>query len=190
MNETFQHLLNEKATEITDAWRQRVLASYPSDAAQRMLNKDDPFSNPIGHTVSSSLPKVFEALIDDEGVERLSDLVDGIVRMRAVQDFSASQAVAFAYQLKGVLRETLADAINDADDLRELMAFEDRVDRLAIAAFDAYSACREQLYQLRTHQPSNPGLPGLEQDYFADRRSGCSAEGDNCGGCNSTGGNS
>jgi len=71
------------------------------------------------------------------------------VRIRAVQEFSPSAAVGFVYALRGILREELASAGLDAAGHA---AVESGVDRLALAAFDAYMKCREKIFEIRVRE--------------------------------------
>jgi hypothetical protein len=79
----------------------------------------------------------------------LSSAIDGIVRIRAVQEFTPSAAVGFVYTLRGILREELADA---ALDPAGHAALERGVDRLALVAFDVYMQCREKIFEIRVRE--------------------------------------
>ncbi len=39
--------------------------------------------------------------------------------------------------------------MESAEDYQKMAALEERIDRLALIAFDIYSRCREQIYDLR-----------------------------------------
>ena len=76
-------------------------------------------------------------------------------RIRAVQDFTASQATAVILKLKKILRDCLADELRDASRLKELLAFESRIDQLSLLAFDLYMNCREKIYEIAAHETRN-----------------------------------
>ncbi len=76
--------------------------------------------------------------------------VDRLVRVRAVQDMTASQALGFIPALKTILREELRELLKE--DPEALRALEDRIDRLTLLAFDIYSGCKERLYQIRVEE--------------------------------------
>jgi len=79
------------------------------------------------------------------------DFLDDLVRLRAVQDFTPAQALAFLFSLKKIIRDELREANHDAPH-EELFEFEARIDRLALSAFEIYARCREQLFEIRMNQ--------------------------------------
>ena len=83
---------------------------------------------------------------------KISEVLDPIIRMRAVQDFSASKATAFVFFLKQIVREAMASEFRDPVLASQMLAFEARIDRLALMAFDHYTACREKLSEIRTDE--------------------------------------
>src|SRR5574341_843796 len=84
--------------------------------------------------------------------DKITPLLDGVVRMRAVQDFSASQAVAFVFLLKKVLREELPCGMEAEQDGGALATIEGRIDEMALLAFDLFMQCRERLYETRANE--------------------------------------
>ena len=92
---------------IVRAWLARTLETYPERTSRLLAKEPDPFRNPVGHALKEALPALFDELLGAMDAGRLAPLLDGIVRIRAVQDFSPSQAVAFVFLLKQVIREEL-----------------------------------------------------------------------------------
>ena len=84
-----------------------------------------------------------------EADDRFFSILDGIVRIRSVQAMSPREAVGFVFLLKDVVRETLAREIGEGGLDKELRTFEDRVDRVALMAFETYMRCREDLFNIR-----------------------------------------
>jgi hypothetical protein len=80
----------------------------------------------------------------------LAPVLDNIVRIRAIQDFTASQAVSFPFLLKQIIRaEFEPDALPYSE---ELAALEARIDELALLAFDLYVKCREQVFEIKANE--------------------------------------
>jgi hypothetical protein len=127
---------------IVEKWIASALQSYPSASVPFLSAEDDPFRNPVGHTLRQSLTTLFEELRGDMETERITPALDALIRIRAVQDLTASQAVGFVFLLKPILRELapLDGSLND------------RIDRLALMAFDKYMQCREQLADIRANE--------------------------------------
>lgn len=141
--------LAAKRETVLDRWFQAVLATYPADTARFLSGGADPFANPVGHTVREGLGRLYDRFAAGVPDAELSAAIDGIVRIRAVQEFSPSAAVGFVYTLRGILREELADA---ALDRPSLAALEAGVDRLALVAFDVYMQCREKIFEIRVRE--------------------------------------
>jgi hypothetical protein len=141
--------LGAKREAVLDRWFKAVLATYPEDAARFLAGGADPFANPVGHTVRDGLARLYDRLVADVPLAELSQAIDGIVRIRAVQEFAPSAAVGFVYTLRGILREALADA---ALEPAGLAALEGGIDRLALVAFDVYMQCREKIFEIRVRE--------------------------------------
>jgi hypothetical protein len=127
---------------ILEEWLARTLRTYPAEASRFLLQEKDPFRNPVGHAIQQGLPVLFDQLVGDMDAVRITPALDEIVRIRAVQDFSPSQALAFLFLLKSLLREHLSDP-----DQRALL--EARIDELALRGFDLYIGCREKLHEIK-----------------------------------------
>ncbi len=126
---------------ILEKWITETMASYPPAVVPFLAGESDPFRNPVGHSVRQSLTIMFEQLLGDMNGECLDPALDGIIRVRAVQELSPSEAIGFTFRLKAILRELAPE--------EDQIALADRVDRLALMAFDKYTQCREQLAEIR-----------------------------------------
>ena len=144
--------LSEKSAAIIKRWRQLVLETYPADGARFLKQEQDPFDNPVGATVGRSLETLYQELLEGMQAERLCAALDDILRIRAVQQFSPSQAVAFVFLLKDVVREELEKNPRDLEARDEARRLEARVDQLALLAFDVYTQCREKLFEIRVKE--------------------------------------
>ena len=141
--------LAEKREAVLGRWFQALLSTYPEDAARFLAGGADPFANPVGHTLREGLGRLYDRFTADVPGSELAAAIDGIVRIRAVQEFTPSAAVGFVYTLRGILREELADAPLDPAGRA---AIENGVDRLALAAFDVYMQCREKIFEIRVRE--------------------------------------
>jgi len=131
------------ANPILEQWIERTMQSYPSAALPFLAGQDDPFRNPVGHTLRQSLTILFEELQGTMDADSVASALDAIIRIRAVQDMTASQAVGFVFLLKPILQE-LAPAHDSA--------LADRIDQLALMAFDNYMECREEIAEIRLNE--------------------------------------
>ena len=139
-------LLESKKAAIVDRWCDLTLRVYPRQSAQLMLREKDRFQNPVGRVTRESLESLFDGLRTGLPVEEMSEALDGIVRIRAVQDLSPSAALAFLFDLKEAIRDEVGVDGFPEGDLSELEA---AIDRLALQAFDQFAVCREKIHELR-----------------------------------------
>jgi hypothetical protein len=145
-------LLRERADTIVDRWAEVVLSSYPADAAILFQKQRDPFANPIGASVRNGTRGVFEAILTGMDPEALRSHLDEIVRVRAVQDMDPSQALSFVFSLRSVVRDVIPELEADDRFHREVADLDALIDRLALAAFNVYVECREEVSQLRINE--------------------------------------
>ncbi|MGO9356093.1 MAG: RsbRD N-terminal domain-containing protein, partial [Xanthobacteraceae bacterium] len=130
---------------ILERWIAETIQSYPPSAAPFLAGENDPFRNPVGHTLRESLTALFDELQGNMDPDRMAHALDAIIRIRAVQDLTASQAVRFVFLLKPILLELQPERNPVLLDV----LLNDRIDRLALLAFDKYMQCREQLADIR-----------------------------------------
>jgi len=153
-----QDFLSDKRRRsgILDTWFEGILKSYPDQTAKIFKTQKNRFGNPVGVTLSEEIGAIYDGLIEGTEIENLSRFLDNIIRIRAVQDFTASDAVRFVYLLKSIVRGELATEINSGQvSAQELFELETRIDGVALLAFDIYMRCREKLYDLRANELKN-----------------------------------
>jgi len=148
-------LLQQNREDILGQWTERVIRTYPAHTSQFLAKQKDRFQNPVGHTIEQGLEAVYDEIISTMDTEKLSEALDGVVRIRAVQDFTASQAVEFVFELKAVIRRAVHDAPEGLDNPNLLGDVEMRIDRVALLAFDKYMECRETLHKVQIDEIKN-----------------------------------
>jgi hypothetical protein len=145
-------LLEKSGTAILARWQQLIMQSYPPDTSGFLAQEKDRFLNPVGYTLYLETEALFRLLAEGAEESRLADPMDNIVKIRAVQEFSPSEAVGFVFLLKRAVREVLGDAARGPELLDEMAGFESRIDRLALQAFDLYMERREKIFQIRARE--------------------------------------
>jgi hypothetical protein len=159
--------LANRRTAIVMRWFERMLQTYPEATTGFLSQERDPFRNPIGHALKEGLSTLFDGLIQSAAPASLAPVLDNIVRIRAVQDFTAGQAVSFPFQLKQIIRAELApEALKYAD---ELAALEARIDELVLLTFDLYVKCREQVFEVKANETKRRAFI-LERAHQRDSR--------------------
>ena len=142
--------LQDKKKQILSIWIERTLDSYTSSG---FFKKSlDHIANPVGSNIRDGLTAVLELLIQGEALEKFAPCLDKIIRIRAVQEFTPSQAVAPFLELKWVIRQVLSEDKEIKLLMQDLDSIDCEIDRVALAAFDIYVDCREQLYKVRLQE--------------------------------------
>lgn len=147
--------LNLEQKAVLDQWFDLILGTYAENTAVLWKKRDDPFANPVRHKFEAGMRGIVVGLATCGPVPdaaTFAPLLDEIVRVRAVQDFTPSQAIAFIFLLKKAVRETLWSKVIENDLFVELLALESAIDVLAQLAFDIYCQCREKIAGLRVNQ--------------------------------------
>lgn len=150
---SLEDILSQKKDAIAERWFNLILQTYPADTSRFLKGEKDRFANPVGSTISLGVDTLYGELLQERmDHAKISAALDSIIRIRSIQDFSPSQAIAFVFLLKRAIREELGNGIQDDRIFGELLKIESRIDELAFLAFDIYVKCREEIYQLRVNE--------------------------------------
>ena len=145
-------LLTNKRSTLVNRWLERAMEAYPADTKRFLRKQKDQFANPVGYTTSKAIDNLYDTFLQTADPERFSPILDKMIRIRAIQDFSPSQALSFIFLLKNVIREELESEIRENRLADELLVFESKIDTVALLAFDIYMQCREKLYEIRVKE--------------------------------------
>jgi len=135
---------------LVKKWFDGILITYPESTTKFLAQEKDPFRNPIGHTLKEGLSSLYDGLIQSKEPASLTPVLDDIVKMRAVQDFTAGQAVSFPFLLKKILREECGTDLTRSP--AEFADLEARIDALALLAFDSYMKYRERIFEIKFNE--------------------------------------
>ncbi len=145
-------ILAKHKKAVLKKWLDSIVESYPQETARFLRNKKDQFANPVGYTIEVETEHLFDLLMEGMDREKVTPYLDRIIRIRAIQDFTPSQALYFVFALKYIIRHQVAEEI-DSDALeQELVDLEASIDMMALVAFEVYMACREKIYDLRAKE--------------------------------------
>lgn len=148
-----REFLEEREEGIVERWLDRVLAAYPADGGAMFKRRTDQFANPVGHSAREGTRALFRILRSGERPGPQADaFLREMLRIRAVQQMPPSTAVGFLFDLKDLVRAELEAAGHDRTEVDALARFDERVDGLALTAFDLYVDFREELAELRIRE--------------------------------------
>jgi len=158
-----ERLLAKRKSRIIKKWFDRVVESYPADTSQFIKSKKDPFSNPVGQTTLRSLEALLDQLLTEIDYDTAASLLDPMIRIRAVQSFSPSQATAVIFSLKKIVRDILKKELHESQMINDLLMFESKIDEICLIAFDIYMKCREKIYELKANEVRNRSFRAFER---------------------------
>ncbi|MCF8091080.1 MAG: RsbRD N-terminal domain-containing protein [Desulfotignum sp.] len=138
---TIKQCLKDNHNRLLKQWFQATINTYPAQSA-KILGKDvDRFDNPVGAVTRETLEDILHLLASDYTADTLEKALDPVIRIRAVQAFSAAEAVSFIFALKDV-----GETIMDSAFARE---FDRMVDQVVLAGFNRLMKCREDIFLLK-----------------------------------------
>ena len=140
---------------ILEQWFAQAIESYPRLTAQFLAAERDAFRNPVGHSLREGMAVLLQEILGEMKANRIAPALDGIVRIRAVQDLTPSQAVGFIFLLRPILL--------GAGPPRPAMV-EARIDQMALMAFDHYMQCREQIARIRANEAKRKTRSALHRN--------------------------
>jgi len=150
-----QSLLEKKKPIILNKWLTAIIDTYPDDTATFLKDEKDVFANPVGHTIATNTANILKGLIRGEDANAQSVYIERIIRIRAVQQFTAVQAVSFINSLKTAIIGQLESEISRHglwDEWEEMQA---TVDDLTLLAFSIYAKTQERIAHIRTKELEN-----------------------------------
>ncbi len=142
----------ERSEELAGKWALLILGTYPPETQAVWKANLEPFSNPVGHAIRTAAAELIPLLLAWNDADAVAQALGRIVKIRAVQDFAPSQALSFVFLFKKLLRQEFQKELSAQGALAELLAFETRVDNLAVIAFDLYVAARDQVQRMRVEE--------------------------------------
>jgi len=149
-------LLARDRERFVKKWFGALVETYPPETARFLGKESNQFVNPVGHTIYHGLDGLYGEMLRGLDSEKLRPWLDRIIRVRAVQDFSPSQAVAFMLLPKGLVRDMFKEHIQTQQvSSEELASFDVLIDQISLLAFDVYMQCREKLYELKVNELKN-----------------------------------
>lgn len=141
-------LLLEKRDHLVDKWFDHIAGLYPNQTAIFLKNNRGQFSNPVGHSLKTGLDTILKEIANGFNEDNIKKSLDDIIRIRAIQDFTPSEAVSFLLFFKNIVYKELGNKI----DYEEFKSFEEVMDKITLYAFDIYMKCREDLCNVRVKE--------------------------------------
>ncbi len=153
-----KELLKNKRSLIVQEWIQSIIETYPVVTSKFLGQQNNRFANPVGFTIAQCIEKLFDQIVDDQNIEEIKTTLHDLIKIRAVQNFTPSEAVGFVFSLKMILRNMLEKEIIDKNSFKEFIIIESKIDCTAIGAFDLYMEAREKVFQIKVNEIKSKSL--------------------------------
>lgn len=149
---TMEKRLEGQKAELAEKWAEAIFETYPKETQQVWKGNDNRFTNPVGVAIHQATEELVDHLLVWDDASAIALSLDKIIKVRAVQNFTPSQAISFVFLFKKVLRDEFFQIMKKEGTLEDLLRFEAKLDNLAMMAFDIYSKSREQLFTMRVDE--------------------------------------
>ncbi len=161
-------ILKSKKKDILKKWFEATINTYPAETAKILNKSKNKFDNPVGVATHESLESVIDILCqnlelpDNENLneELIEQALDSVIRIRAVQSFSASKAVSFVFDLKDIVKKFAGEEIGTI--------FDRKIDQIALAAFNRFLKCRESIFLLKATEAKKRTYRAFERAGLAE----------------------
>lgn len=163
MAEGLVNLIAKQRSTVISRWFDSAIHAYAADTAAFIQSQKDPFANPVGSQTRKSVEGLFDQLTGGMEAGAIHACLDPVMRIRAVQNFTPAQAIAFIFALKKILRDLLSQQLQRVDAIQQLLEIESRIDRIGLAGFDTFMACREKIYELKANETRNRTFKAFER---------------------------
>jgi hypothetical protein len=147
-----EKLLAQHENAIVKEWFEVAIKSYAPDTSQFLKSQKDIFANPVGNTLLQGLKALYGQLPKAIDKPALKQILDPIIRIRAVQAFDPSQALEFIFHLKQILRAQLDSKHIKAQIPDAIQQLDFKLDQIGLIAFDIYMECREKVYHIKANE--------------------------------------
>lgn len=143
-----ESLLIQKKEALLHRWLRVIFEPCGPGADIVAPAGSDRFTDPVGYTISNNASHLLDALIKGDDPEASRECMEKIIRIRAVQDLTKSQAVGFMADLKTVIRSQVLDEATKHGLTEELDGLEKRIDRLGHMVDEIYIDMKRKIREL------------------------------------------
>jgi hypothetical protein len=136
--------MKRKEEAILEKWFARTVETCSGETVQFLATEKDQFRNPVGFALRGNLLILLREVLGKMDSTCTKPALEAIVRVRAVQDLTATQATGFIFLLRPIMRGLMPEF--------DVVLLECKIDQLALLAFEEYVHCREQLAEIRLNE--------------------------------------
>ncbi|MCK5741284.1 MAG: RsbRD N-terminal domain-containing protein [Chlorobi bacterium] len=142
--------LQKNKADLADKWLKMLTGQYSKDGSKFILGEKDQFANPMGFIYSEAIPQIFEAVVERQSTKTYDEPLRRIIQVRAVQDFTPSQALSFIFDLKQLI--TKSYKADNEIDFCEMIGIFQRIDAMAFSAFNIYCELKGRIWEIKANE--------------------------------------
>jgi len=144
--------LKENSSEMIAKWQKAIIDTYPKDAGRFLSINKSQFGNPIGFSLQNDLPKIYNELIGDMNTDILNSSIEAIIKIRAVQDFTPTEASGFINLLKIIIISETKAMMTDKAFADSYFDFDNRITQIIGIAFEKYLEMKLKLSEIQIRE--------------------------------------
>jgi len=174
------NLIQENKSIIVDNWFSEIASNFPSETIPFLKKKNKQFSNPMGYNLFQGVESIVDYLTGQKTIDEASSALEEMIKIIAVQNWSAEQSLSFMYDIKKVFINLLGGHIEKQGLLGDWINLESEIDYLTLKAFDLFMQTRERLYDIRANQMRNRTFRLLQQANLLSEEPSAYSLSENC----------
>ncbi|MCF8024709.1 MAG: RsbRD N-terminal domain-containing protein [Desulfobacteraceae bacterium] len=152
-NSTGEEIVRARKDKWVARWFDALMRTYPEESARFFKDTRDPFANPVGATLEKGIRDLFEVVTADTfDNEAAKTALEPMVRVRAIQEMSPSEALGFITEIKAIVKQDAAADSRKSTVAEKARCIVDNADKALLTAFDLYMDCKKRVYHLRARQ--------------------------------------
>ncbi len=137
----FRYLIEENKKDLLNQWVETTIQNYSPETARVLAKDSNRFDNPVGAITKETLEAALNLICEGFDRDSMEKVLDPLIRIRAVQTFTAADAVEFLFALKQIARNLIGE--------KNLEGFDQVIDEMILAGFNRYLKCREDIFLLK-----------------------------------------
>ena len=172
--------LKNNKDKVLKKWFKHAADTYHADTSAFLMNKKDPFANPVGGAVMKGLNGILDVIFGSIEKKDLPPFIEQMIKIRAVQHFSPSESLSFILFLKNIVREQFYKEHNKEKLISELISIETEIDEIVLIAFGIYADCREKINDIKANELKDRTYKAFERAGLVDKTNGVLREPSAC----------
>jgi len=156
------NFLENNRQTILNEWEKYIIDNYPVDAGKFLLGNKNQFANPIGYTIRTELPIIFDAIINDNFDDKFNTSLENFIRIRAVQNYSVEQANSFCSFLQNII-ENYAKENQNPEIFDEFLILNKRLQKVLHKSFECYLSMKQKLMEIKLDEVKRQNQKMIER---------------------------